>query len=114
MPHRIGIIPILTILLASMIVISSQYHEAFADHATALVSINPYSSVHGCEKTNNCFIPSIITIKSGDRVTWSNYDSAAHTVTSGTRVDGSDGNFDSSLLMASTTSSHRSDEYEVS
>ena len=112
MSNRIGITPILTILLASMIAISSQYSEIFADHATALVSINPYSSVHGCEKTNNCFIPSIIIIKSGDRVTWSNYDSVAHTVTSGTRVDGSDGNFDSSLLMASTTFSHKFDDYE--
>ncbi|MDH3276530.1 MAG: plastocyanin/azurin family copper-binding protein [Nitrosopumilus sp.] len=37
----------------------------------------------GCEETNSCYIPSLVTIKIGDQVTWSNEDSAFHSVTSG-------------------------------
>ena len=38
----------------------------------------------GCEKTNSCYVPSIISINKGDKVTWSNEDVAFHSVTSGT------------------------------
>jgi len=37
----------------------------------------------GCEETDRCYIPSIITIQSGEQVTWVNEDSAFHSVTSG-------------------------------
>jgi len=37
----------------------------------------------GCEKTDRCYIPSVITIQSGQQVTWVNEDSAFHSVTSG-------------------------------
>ena len=37
----------------------------------------------GCEKMDRCYIPSIITIESGEEVTWINEDSAFHSVTSG-------------------------------
>ena len=37
----------------------------------------------GCEETNSCYIPSLITIKKGQQVTWSNEDVAFHSVTSG-------------------------------
>lgn len=37
----------------------------------------------GCEKTDSCYIPSIIVIKQGDSVTWVNEDAAFHSVTSG-------------------------------
>jgi len=67
------------------------------------VSNPPGSSVPGCEDTNECFIPSEITINVGDTVTWFNHDTAAHTVTSGTAADGPDGIFDSSLFMAGAT-----------
>lgn len=40
----------------------------------------------------------IITVKPGDSVQWENADTAAHTATSGTPIDGPDGNFDSSLF----------------
>ena len=58
------------------------------------------TSVPGCEETNECFIPNPISINAGDTVSWSNDDTAAHTVTSGTPAGGPDGTFDSSLLMA--------------
>ena len=80
---------------------------AFADHATASVSIPQGTSVPGCEKTNECFIPHEVTIDVGGEVTWSNDDSAAHTVTAGSAADGPSGVFDSSLFMAGTTFSHK-------
>ena len=49
----------------------------------------------------------------GGEVTWSNDDSAAHTVTSGgAATGGPDGNFDSSLFMAGTTFSVVFDDYD--
>lgn len=37
----------------------------------------------GCEKTDSCYIPSQISINSGQQVIWQNQDSAFHSVTSG-------------------------------
>ena len=37
----------------------------------------------GCESTNSCYVPSTITVKPGENVTWSNEDAAFHSVTSG-------------------------------
>lgn len=37
----------------------------------------------GCEITDSCYVPSIITISKGEEVTWSNEDAAFHSVTSG-------------------------------
>jgi len=70
---------------------------------TETVSMPSGTSVPGCEETNTCFIPSSVTINVGDTVSWSNDDTAAHTVTSGLPTDGPDGNFDSSLLMVGKT-----------
>ena len=78
--------------------------EPSPDHV--LVSATPGSSVPGCEDTNECFIPSEARVSVGGTVTWSNDDTAAHTVTSGSAVDGPDGNFDSSLFMAGSTFRH--------
>ena len=86
--------------------------SVFADHATASVSIPAGTSVPGCEETNECYIPATVTIDVGGEVTWSNEDTAAHTVTSGTAESGPDGTFDSSLFMAGTTFSHKFDGVE--
>jgi predicted secreted protein with PEFG-CTERM motif len=83
---------------------------AFADHATASVSAPQGTSVPGCEETNECFIPAEVTVDVGGVVTWSNDDSAAHTVTAGSAADGPSGVFDSSLFMAGTTFSHTFEE----
>ena len=80
--------------------------DAFADHATVSVSTPQGTSVPGCETTNECFIPYEVTVDVGGVVTWSNDDSAAHTVTAGGAADGPSGVFDSSLFMAGTTFSH--------
>jgi len=81
----------------------------FADHMTASVTIPQGTSVPGCEKTNECFMPHEVTIDVGGEVTWSNDDSAAHTVTGGSAADGPSGVFDSSLFMSGTTFSHKFD-----
>ena len=51
----------------------------------------------GCEETDTCYIPSIITIQKGESVTWLNEDSAFHSITSGF-YDVPDGLFDSGHL----------------
>jgi len=70
---------------------------------TVTVSMPTGTSVPGCEETDSCFIPSSLTINVGDTISWSNDDTAAHTVTSGNPTGGPDGNFDSSLLMVGKT-----------
>ena len=72
---------------------------AFADHASVTVTNAPGSATPGCEATDDCFIPSTVTIHPGGTVTWENTDNAAHTATSGSPTDGPDGVWDSSLMM---------------
>lgn len=80
---------------------------AFADHSTATVLNQEGSSVPGCEETNDCFIPSTVTIDIGGEVVWKNVDNAAHTVTSGVLAEGGpDGVFDSGLFVPDTEFSH--------
>ena len=85
---------------------------AFADHSEASVSTPAGTSVPGCEETNECYIPYDVTIDVGGEVTWTNDDTAAHTVTSGTPESGPDGFFDSGLFMAGSTFSVKFDGYE--
>ena len=80
----------------------------FASAEQVSVSVPQGTSVPGCEETNECFLPYMVTIHPGDEVVWSNDDTAAHTVTSGT-VPVADGLFDSSLFMAGATFSHTFD-----
>ncbi len=75
-----------------------------------VISLPDGSGVPGCDETNECYIPYHVTVSAGEEITWSNDDSAAHTVTSGTPADGADGLFDSSLFMAGGTFSVTLDE----
>lgn len=81
--------------------------STFADHMKADVNNAVGSSTPGCEKTNSCFEPYETIIDVGGEVTWHNVDTAAHTVTSGDPSGGPDGKFDSSLLPAGKTFSHK-------
>ena len=47
------------------------------------VIMPPKVSRPGCEETDSCYVPHIITIKQGEQVTWQNGDVAFHSVTSG-------------------------------
>ena len=76
---------------------------------TVEVSIPSGTSVPGCEETNKCFNPSSVSIMKGDTVVWSNDDTAAHTVTSGSPANGPSGMFDSSLLIGGKSFEHTFD-----
>ena len=57
-----GIIPIMAIFGIAMIV---SMPLAFAENTS--VQIPPGTSVPGCEKTNECFLPHEVSIEIGDR-----------------------------------------------
>ncbi len=76
--------------------------EGQPEDGMTTVTIPAGSASPGCETTNECFIPSSITVTVGSTVMWANDDSAAHTVTSGIDMT-ADGTFDSSLLPAGKT-----------
>ena len=67
---------------------------------TFSVSMPPGTATPGCEETNECYLPADITINAGDTVSWTNDDTAAHTVTGGSPANGPSGIFDSSLVLA--------------
>ena len=96
------VFPVMVIFVIAM---TMGIQSAFAENVS--VSTPQGTSVPGCEATNECFIPYEITVNVGDEVTWSNDDSAAHTVTAGSAADGPSGVFDSSLFMAGTTFSYQ-------
>ena len=83
--------------------------EESSGPVTVEVSLPSGTAVPGCEETNKCFVPASVSINVGDTVVWSNDDSAAHTVTSGSPEDGPSGMFDSSLLIAGGTYDHTFD-----
>ena len=65
------------------------------------VTFVPGSGAPGCEVTfEGCYDPKHAVVAHGGSVTWRNGDSAAHTATSGTPVNGPSGFFDSGLVMA--------------
>ena len=77
---------------------------------TVSVKIPTGTSTPGCEQTKECFMPSSVTINAGDTVTWSNGDTAAHTVTAGSPAEGPSGEFDSSLIMGGADYSNTFEE----
>jgi len=84
--------------------------EAWISLNPGVVKNAPGSATPGCEETNDCFIPSTITVSAGQGITWYNDDNAAHTATSGTPTDGPDGVWDTSLMMAGGSFNLRIDE----
>jgi len=84
--------------------------EATSVEYSGVISLPEGSGSPGCDETNECYIPFNVSVSAGEEITWSNDDSAAHTVTSGTPAEGPDGNFDSSLFMAGGTFSVTLDE----
>lgn len=62
------------------------------------VIIPKNTELRGCEAVNACYLPAVVAIQSGGEVIWTNEDTVAHTVTSGTPQSGPDGLFDSGLI----------------
>jgi len=77
--------------------------EIIEDLSSFTISIPSGTGVPGCEETNECFLPYEASVSVGTTVTWSNDDTAAHTVTSGNVNAGPTGVFDSGLFMAGST-----------
>lgn len=84
--------------------------EESSEPKTVSVEIPTGTASPGCETSNACFSPASLTINSGDTVEWTNVDTAAHTVTSGSPADGPSGVFDSSLIMGGASFANTFDE----
>jgi len=70
---------------------------------TLTVSIPEGVGVPGCETTTECYLPYEVDVAVGTTVTWTNGDTAVHTVTSGNPSSGVDELFDSSIIMSGDT-----------
>jgi plastocyanin len=84
--------------------------QSSSSGSKARVSIPQGTSFPGCETTKECYIPYEVTVDVGGVVTWTNDDSAAHTVTAGSPAEGPSQVFDSSLFMAGTSFEHKFEE----
>ncbi len=100
------------VLFALVATFAATAPTAFADHSEAHVSIPAGSSVPGCEETDECWLPAEVIVDVGGEVTWSNDDTAAHTVTSGmpSDADSVGALFDSSLILGGAVFSNTFDE----
>ena len=98
------------LVLAAVAVTAYAAPAAYADHPTAEVTNAPGSAVPGCEETNECFIPADVTVDVGGEVTWTNDDTAAHTITAGTVEDGPTGPFDSGLVITGSAFTFKFEE----
>jgi len=82
------------ILMVIAIVLQSSDSEIKTEKSEIVIEADVIMPIKvsrpGCEETNSCYLPSIITIKQGQQVTWSNEDVAFHTVTSGLYDEPSD------------------------
>ncbi|MDH3278530.1 MAG: plastocyanin/azurin family copper-binding protein, partial [Nitrosopumilus sp.] len=101
----------LQVILGSGVLIESggSFKIQPAPPQSASVSIPQGTFTPGCELTNECFIPYEVTIGVGGTVTWTNNDSAHHTVTSGSPGGGPSGEFNSNLFPPETTFEHTFD-----
>ena len=84
----------------------AQWTDSFADHAQVTISIQPGSSQMGCELSRVCYSSSTISLDAGGEVIWSNDDSVAHVIASGTPESG-DARFAQATLEPGQTYSLR-------
>ena len=100
----------LFVVLTLVVGIMAFAPSAFADEQVTITKGASSGASAACVTANNCFTPNPVNAKPGEVVTWTNTDSASHTVTSG-KPDNSTGNivaavFDSGLLGPGKTFSH--------
>ena len=67
------------------------------------VLLNFDTDFPGCEITDTCMTPSVLSIDIGTTVNFVNEDVVMHTITSGTPYDGLSGEFDSGLIGIATS-----------
>ncbi|MDH3677885.1 MAG: cupredoxin domain-containing protein [Nitrosopumilus sp.] len=88
------------VLISVIVITQSQDSEIKQDTEIVIegdVIMPTKVSRPGCEETDSCYIPSIITVNQGRQITWLNEDAAFHSVTSGSYGEPS-GLFDSGYL----------------
>ena len=90
----------LMVMMAILFITTSQ--NVFAEVS---VNIPNEAAEPSCAESGSCFLPTDVTVGIGDTVTWINDSSVIHTITSG-NPDGSDGTFDSSIIMTDGTFSY--------
>jgi len=91
------------VLFAIVAGIGATTPAAFADHTevTIIPATGSSSATSECVDVEyGCFVPGTATVDVGGKVIFSNTDSAAHTFSAGTAVDGPTGEFDTSMVMA--------------
>lgn len=79
------------------------------------IAIPENTGMPGCQEDLTCFEPYSLKIKVGDVVSFRNFDSDFHTVTSGIPENGPNGEFDSALMEAGSQFLHeftQADEYD--
>ena len=92
----------LFVVLTLIVGIMAFAPSAFADASVTMTKGS--SAGQACVTANNCFDPAQVNVAPGDHVTWTNADTASHTVTSGKPSDNQTGTvFDSSLVKAGAT-----------
>ncbi len=80
---KITVFGILALVIAVLIVSQSGDVSEPAPVVQGDVIMPTKVSRPGCEKTDGCYVPSVIVVGLGEQVTWVNEDSAFHSVTSG-------------------------------
>jgi plastocyanin len=82
----IGLVTVYVIMMIGLVTFDSSKEKISEDSEVVVnadVTIPTKASRPGCEEADRCYIPSVIAIDFGNKVTWVNEDSAFHTVTSG-------------------------------
>jgi predicted secreted protein with PEFG-CTERM motif len=97
----------LLVVLAMVVGIITFAPAAFAQQTVQVTMSKGDAADQSCVAAGNCYSPSSVNVSPGDTVTWTNADTASHTVTSGKPSDNQTGTvFDSSLIKAGATFSH--------
>lgn len=97
MYKKIGIISVGVIIIMMIFIFNQSSRVDTLEPINANIVMPTKSSRPGCEIKDSCYIPSVLTIRVGESVSWQNQDVAYHTVTSGL-YDNPDGLFNSGHL----------------
>ena len=82
----VGIITVYVIMMIGLVTFDSSKEKISEDSEVVVnadVIMPTKASRPGCDDADRCYIPSVIAIDFGNKVTWVNEDSAFHSVTSG-------------------------------
>ena len=84
-------------ILASVSVVllaMSMIQPIFAENQVSIPQAN-----RDCEKTDSCFVPSVVPIKQGQTVVWQNDDLTIHSLVGGSKDTGASRSFQSGIMM---------------